>query len=215
MMNYRIEGTLSQRNLIEMAVNTCHEIAQGNLLSVMNVMTPETDMDRAYMRFVLTCIEYELDTSKDEYFVLPKILESGDKFIIDGSWSVMSMISQACDIASRIYMCQFDNISDMVSIREDNHFRKLNEIRNKLDMIKSCWGLSTNAYFGIYSLKVNDNARTLWDIHQVIRNRLAYDQNPGITPENRRSKGKLTVDFDEPAHSNKNVPLIKIEKVVE
>jgi len=125
--------------------------------------------------------------------------------------SQLRTLSWSCDLISRIQICQFDRIADIIEPSGlDPDFKKLWEFRGNLNRLKSWWGMSSNASYGIFSLEVPDTARTLWDMHQVIRNRLAYDSNPGITPENRWAKGRFTVDFDEPFHADKGTPLIKV-----
>jgi hypothetical protein len=50
-------------------------------------------------------------------------------------------------------------------------------------------GLPRNAYHGIFSDKIPDEARVAWDLHQVIRHRLSWDDQP---------EGGITVNFDTP-----------------
>lgn len=56
-------------------------------------------------------------------------------------------------------------------------------------------------------------SRILWDLYTAIRHRLAYDNNPDITPENRWQKeGGWVVCFDEPHHESQE-PTAKIQKL--
>jgi hypothetical protein len=126
----------------------------------------------------------------------------------------LQLISIACDLVSRLQCCQFDHITNVVQPRdfglENENFTRLRYFRETLLEIKEYFDLNINSSYGIFSPEVQNSARTWWDMHQVIRNKLAYESNPGITPENRWEKGKITVDFDEPAHSDKENELIKI-----
>lgn len=136
------------------------------------------------------------------------------KYTIELNENQLRLLSWACEKISRIQMCQFDSVADIVSPpTEGPGYGILHDFRDALDSLKRFFGLSVGSYFGIYSDKVDNSARTLFDIHCVIRNHLAYEANPGVTQENRWEKHKFTVDFDEPMHSDKENELIKVRKI--
>lgn len=128
----------------------------------------------------------------------------------------LKLVSRICDIVSRLQCCQFERLTDLVEpsqFVDDPNFKRLHKVQKELNLLKIYFGLSPSASYGIYSEKVNTSARTLWDIHQVIRHYLAYQGAPGVTQENRWKHHKFTVNFDEPRHSDKSNELIKIEEV--
>lgn len=210
MVNYCIEGTDESLRLLLEAYDIFNGIENGNLELVAEVVQPERD-DQMNM------FQTDLLELKNLYFKNPireeKIVFSVIENKIICSEKNLRVLSWACDIVSRLQICQFDRVADIIEPQDDPDFKKLWEFRRKLDCLKSYWGMTSNMSYGIFSEEVPDTARTLWDIYQVIRNRLAYDANPGVTPGNRWEKGKFTVDFDEPFHANKEIPLVKVVKV--
>jgi hypothetical protein len=133
------------------------------------------------------------------------------KYTITLNENQLRLLSWACDVVSRIQICQLDRVADIIEPKDDPNFAKLHAFQDELLYLKRWFGLAPNASYGIFSEEVHNSARTLWDMHQVIRNRLAYDAHPGITPQNRWWNGKFTVDFDEPFHADKENPLIEVE----
>jgi len=215
MDEYLIEGTENQLNLLLEAYDFVFRIGNGELELITEIIRPFNDPDGSKLRD----LKEEISRLKIKY-IYPLPIEGNREIfnivnnMITCSESQLRLLSWACDFVSRIQICQFDRIADIIEPSGlDPNFKKLWNFRDDLDRLKSYWDLPKNASYGIFSEEVPNTARTLWDIHQVIRNRLAYDSNPGVTPENRWKKGKFTVDFDEPFHANKDIPLIKVRKV--
>ena len=205
---YRIAGEREQINLLRWACDKFIEIQGGRLTSAeLDIIVPPG----------CGISNFQKDLGRIEYrFSLDKVRAVQQK---DFNFSMLDekdlwFLSNACDLISRIMICQFDRIADIVEpYNMGKDFSKLHKFREDLDDLKKYWGMSRNASYGMFSSQVSDDARTLWDMHQVIRNRLAYDNNPGITPENRWKMGKITVNFDDPFQSNPNVPLLKVERM--
>jgi len=217
MDEYIIEGTKDQLDLMLEAYDFVFRIGNGELELITEIIQPFNDPNK----LKLGDLENDISYLKGRYFrTLPiegnkEIFEIVNNTITCNEPQLRSL-SWACDLVSRIQICQFDRIADIIEPSGlDPDFKRLWNFRDDLNRLKSWWGLSKNASYGIFSLEVPDTARILWDIHQVIRNRLAYDSNPGITPGNRWEKGKFTVDFDEPFHADKETPLIKVRKIEE
>ena len=107
---------------------------------------------------------------------------------------------------------QFSEVARIVQPKYENDrdFKLLHAFQDELLDLKQWFGFSRNASYGIYSHEVQDSARTLYDMHQIIRNKLAYEANPEVNYGNRWEKGKITIDFDEPHQSDKENELIKI-----
>jgi hypothetical protein len=127
----------------------------------------------------------------------------------------LELISRACDLVSRLQCCQFDHIANIVQPSywgvEHKYFTRLHAFQEDLLKLKSYFNLTPNSSYGIHSLEVQDSARTLYDMHQVVRNKIAYEDSPGVTPQNRWKMHKFQVNYDEPHQSDKENELIKVE----
>lgn len=111
-------------------------------------------------------------------------------------------ISTACELFTRIRIGQLDDITWKVfpeKLTSDN--REL--IREYLDRL----GL---LYRGKLSHYGSDDdwselSEITWDLHQVLRNRLAWDRTP--------AGNSMNVDFDDPMPKSHRVKLAKVEGV--
>ena len=110
------------------------------------------------------------------------------------------LLSQTVDIVTRLHLNQFNVLSD-VCHRKGQPFpdhEKLQDIEWQLKQLFSP-ELSHNSYWGIYNTQISNDARTLFDMKQQIRNALAWYRNP---------LGGRIVDFDEfMATDNENEPI--------
>jgi len=107
----------------------------------------------------------------------------------------LEAISAASELLVRLHMGQFPTLTEYLNVPLEN----ISEFRTDLENLKRHFGLTYSSSWGIMNdNQVPEQVRTLWDIHQVIRHRLAYDSRPGLTPENRWSEGAWTVQYDEP-----------------
>lgn len=204
---YLIKANPFQFRLMMDSYRVYNRIENGDLKSITEIVIPKINP---------TGFEIELQDLTEDFGPFLKVPRS--LYVVkDGEMKCnekdLRILSRSCDIISRLKMCQFDHIADIAILKDSLNFSKLHKFRIHLDGLKRYWNLSMNANFGIFSSEIDDTARTLWDIHQVIRNRLAYDSNPDITPQNRWEKGKFTVDFDEPFHADKENLLIKVIKI--
>lgn len=118
------------------------------------------------------------------------------------------VISAACDLLSRIYCGQWGevvnvNLHDNPSILFNSSLAP--DIKDSLAVLKTLFfkGLSSRgASFGLSNKDVTDKMRIAYDIHQVLRHKLAWDNTP--------SGGVLT-DFDVPLRSSLSCDLPKVE----
>ena len=110
------------------------------------------------------------------------------------------LLSQTVDIVCRLHLNQFNVIKD-VCHRKCQPFpdhEKLQDIEWQLKQLFSP-ELSHNSYWGIYNTQISNDARTLFDMKQQIRNQLAWYSNP---------LDGWTVDYDEfMATDNENEPI--------
>ena len=99
------------------------------------------------------------------------------------------LLSSVCDIVARLHMNQFSVIKD-VCYRTGQPFPDYNKMRDIEWELKQIFSpeLSHNSYWGIYNTQISNDARTLFDMKQQIRNKLAWYRNP---------LGGWSVNYDE------------------
>jgi hypothetical protein len=127
-----------------------------------------------------------------------------------------NVIKLALECYSRMGMGQY-----FTSIEMSSPFYKFKRINNNLEATTELWdtqkvnflcrmikneilGLDANEYFGIHSTQINDTYRQAWDIEQVIRHKISWDNNP---------TGGSTVNYHEPMKSSNQEELPLIERV--
>lgn len=120
----------------------------------------------------------------------------------------LCIIRQACEWMARMYMGQVDCLLFDMGIGYDSHDAHVAAQQLKEAMT----GLDGHAYHSLTSDKVDDDARIAWDIYQVVRHQLAWDN---LKPEHERGVLDIMgVCFDVPrATSYDEHELATIEKV--
>ena len=123
------------------------------------------------------------------------------------------MINTALELYSRIGMGQLEEILQHCVFPNEkkpddeqmSFYEKREDARRELERIKcALWALPhPHAYWSISSMEIHDSNRVAWDIQQVIRHRLAWDNEPN---------GGWTVQFDRPMRYG-GQPLPRIERV--
>jgi hypothetical protein len=195
---YLIKANPFQFRLMMDSYRVYNRIENGDLKSITEIVIPKINP---------TGFEIELQDLTEDFGPFLKVPRS--LYVVkDGEMKCneknLRILSNSCDTISRIKMCQFDNIANIVTLKDPRDFVKFHRFKSHLDGLKRYWNLSMSANFGIFSHEIDNTARTLWDMHQVIRNRLAYDSSP---------VRKVLVDFDEPFCSDGINPLIKVIKI--
>lgn len=126
------------------------------------------------------------------------------KYIIECDEDHVKTISQALDYYSRLGGGQLELIiHDLFQnyfYNDKTTYKELDELIHKLKL--KLYGLPINGGFSIHD--TNDLFRICYDIHQVLRHRIAWDRN---------SDNKSGVDFYEPIKygSKSLVKIIKVE----
>lgn len=113
------------------------------------------------------------------------------------------VIQRALEIYGRLCLGQVKAAIDQVPF---NSKRKIDyqRVRSLSDEMKfELTGMQSNASYGIYCKEVDESARVAWDLQQILRHKIAWDNNP---------KGGNTVNFNKPMKSSKKEPLAIIEK---
>lgn len=125
------------------------------------------------------------------------------KYQIELTEDQLRLISMACDTVSRLGIGQWREIMYHLPLAKIDNYEEYHSTLRLIDnllskyMIDNVDGYSSN--IGIYNAK--EYSRALYDIHQVIRNKLAWDKAKlmGITDGHTRNHGlMITVDYDEP-----------------
>ncbi|MBC8157529.1 hypothetical protein H7X64_05115 [Armatimonadetes bacterium] len=99
----------------------------------------------------------------------------------------LSVISKACELLSRIYMGQLEEVAWLFGSLPEAQYQELTETLKALNPVIT--GMSKQAHFGIRDERVPEVARYAYDIHQVIRHHLALKQHP---------QGGFGINFDSP-----------------
>jgi hypothetical protein len=119
-----------------------------------------------------------------------------------------NVLSQACELLSRIYMGQLNSIADCFVTMDGI---KYSELGDKLrELVPLVTGVP-NGFYAIHSKKLPDTARVAWDLHQVIRHRVSHDRadRDGIPND---FKHRMFINYDEPMSCG-DKPLAEMKKV--
>jgi hypothetical protein len=134
---------------------------------------------------------YESESLKSRIKELENIVTNSSDST-DFSSEDLYFLSALSNHSSRLDMGQLSSwitfLNNKTAEKEDFFF-----ICPEIDSIRSIkssfYGLENNAYYGINSTDLGQKAKINYDMHQVIRNFLAYEKTPS---------GGLSIDFDEP-----------------
>lgn len=123
------------------------------------------------------------------------------RYVLELSERQAQVLSQAAELYARLGMGQFDKL--------DRFFWKpqksLDQARTYLDALRMIKNGSVNAHPSLRSAEVDDDYRVLYDLHQVIRHRLAWDREP-------QPQGLRGVSYDDPYQMSKDEPLARIDE---
>lgn len=123
------------------------------------------------------------------------------------------LVIQALDMATRLHMGQTNIVGEYLQGCSSRNADPV-IVDAMLDRLRrECFDFSRSQSFGITSEKISDDARVMWDIHQVLRHRLSWDS--AGNPETRNWTTMMGVNFDEPRRSSHERDLPKIETVEE
>lgn len=133
-------------------------------------------------------------------------MSEDNRYLLEVSEAQARLISDALEFYSRIGIGQIEMVEER--FRWHNEFKEHAEAREAgrthLMVAKELLtGCPPNGSAGIHNPRVAEMNRRAYDIHQVIRNRLAWDRDP---------KGSFQVEFDEPRQIS-DTPLPTIQKV--
>lgn len=127
---------------------------------------------------------------------------SGRRYVLEFSERQAELLSHAAELYARMGLGQF-NVLDRFFWEPINAIQEAHKHLDALRLIKNG---SLNSDPGISSDSIDDDYRVLYDLHQVIRHRLAWDRDP-------EPKGLKGVSFDTPRQLSKHEPLANIAAV--
>lgn len=131
------------------------------------------------------------------------------KYRFDLDEKQAELLVQALDLATRLHLGQTNIVGEYLqgcATRNVDHEvvdAALGRLRQEF------FGFTRNESFGILSEKISDDARVMWDMHQVLRHRLSWDR--AGNPPTRDWNSMMGVNFDEPRRSSHERELPKIE----
>lgn len=113
----------------------------------------------------------------------------GFEYSLQLSKEQAAAISFSTEIVARIYVGQLDEILRVLSWRAQSlSYEEYDEVRSLLKRASDILMNDASTY-GIGHSAVPERAKTLWDLHQVIRHRTSWDEHP---------EGGFQVWFDKP-----------------
>ena len=130
------------------------------------------------------------------------------KYILEMEAEQFKVMLPALDLAMRLHIGQLGMINEFLSseVKTPNDVPFFDdEVRAHLSEVKQRYfgNPNLNAGPGIHNQGVSDRARMLMDIHDVIRNKIAWD-------EHKPGEPTLYVQFDTPRQSSKfALPVMK------
>jgi len=132
-------------------------------------------------------MDYEIKVTKEQAWVIQRCLE----------------------FFSRISMGQFREL--LYAVMGSPGYEKLDpssrdSFSHLLESLRVVFNGSANTYYGISGDMAPKDAKIAWDLYQVVRNRLAWDDHPEGNP--------MSVCFDEP-WAVSDEPLAEMKKVVD
>ena len=123
------------------------------------------------------------------------------KYLIEISEEQADALRDACEICARIGMYQLHDICRMLPMASPYEMEKYREIYSKL------WDMYLHYTRTMHQYKKPEQTNILWDLYQVIRQRIANDTHP-------EGNKYGTVDFDNPLKTAK-CELAKIRRADE
>ena len=135
------------------------------------------------------------------------------KLYLEISEKQMDIMLAALDLYSRVRMGQYSDLPN-----SKNKYMTPSEDANLIKRILMP-ELDWNAFYGIHSEKISDDARIAWDIQQVMRHMRSWHR-AGKDPEKDQrewtgSNTMMGVSYDSPMRSSEEeeLPKIKLEGV--
>lgn len=134
--------------------------------------------------------KYKIELTEYQLYLLKDAVENQFRNII-GQLDIG--IKDICYEAIKRHYPELSTYYDRIELNE-----KAKDLINQLHCL--CWNQTPNASYGV---KYSEESDTLIDMNEVIRHFLYKE----------RGDTAMTVDGDKPFHWNKDVELIKIEKI--
>lgn len=126
------------------------------------------------------------------------------RYVLELSEGQARLVSRAVELYARLGMGQFDMLDSFFPVEAKIRGReRVRPLLQELVVIKNG---APHTYPGIHSNEIGDDYRVLYDLHKVIRHRLAWDRDPNAS-------GWKGVDYDEPRRASTTEDLARIDQV--
>jgi hypothetical protein len=123
-----------------------------------------------------------------------------NNYVIHLNEEQVRIISRACELFARVHTGQLTPIAEEFFHKTTPILHSLQDGLRRLEPLIT--GMPPHASLGLTNPEVPDKARVAYDIHQVIRYIISWDNNPD---------GGITVNFDRPFKTS-DQPNIKMDK---
>lgn len=126
------------------------------------------------------------------------------RYVLELSQGQAELVSRAVELYARLGMGQFEMLDRFFSWEPKGSC--LERARPLLQELVAIKNGRPHCYPGIHSKEISDDYRVLYDLHQVIRHRLAWDRDS-------HPEGWKGVDYDEPRRASATESLARIDRV--
>lgn len=139
-----------------------------------------------------------------------------DEYQITLTKEQVLFISRACEVVARVKLGQFSALVEDMQLPENCEMTQWELICYINRLLKPILGLDQNASWSVGKFP---DADILFDIHEVLRHQIAWDNAidsgkvESMDMEKRDFTSMVSVQYDTPYQWNKTVPLLKITKV--
>jgi hypothetical protein len=177
----QIQGINSDRwfvvSVLQEPIEECNVLTTGEFVHIHSDHSTKGAADKAFRK---TKQQFDIPDNKTNTLYTYQLLLTQQQ---------AKAIIAALDLYSRIGQGQLQEIAQVIRKNEGIPTERIDAVASIAREAASTLMIN----FGIFSDKLNDIFRVAWDLQQVIRNRLAWDNKP---------TGGIQVDFDDPLRSS-------------
>lgn len=219
MSKYKIQVTKKQKAIIISSLQVYDNLLACNFSGIINELTQNysKQLSPYYLNYIEDIKYYTIELKNQfvpfinsEYRHKNKakdIIELISKKNIVLSANDIHVLVRVLDLYGRLGLGQLNFLTDeliMFYIHDDFNYEKARDLCD--DLKRFLFNFQPNSSYGIHSKQMHNNFREAYDMQQVLRHRVSWDNNP---------EGGTTVNFDIPfkTSTNKKSQFIKIEKI--
>ena len=133
-----------------------------------------------------------------------KVIAQPRRYLLEISERQAQLVNLAVELFARLGMGQFDMLDSFFPWESKIPGRE--RIRPLLQELVAIKNGAQHTYPGVHSKEISDDYRVLYDLHKVIRHRLAWYRDPNPS-------GWKGVNYDEPSRASTTEDLARINRV--